>query len=388
MNNLYTVIVPRSAMAGLTDPDHFDDIVEAVVKFVEAMREFYSATEVSAKAMQAYHADRYVAEVNNGGHSQFIHNCHDDLGPIVSDILAGLTAMKLGMHQSIAEQMAVWVAEHPHEAAQQTGFEGGRARFLDRLDDLFDKAEKAMPMIDHLARWIPSWPDLEVVDDADYEQAIHSRLTMHPMSEVRFVARSVRKLTGQMTGWFQVGAGLACANLPLAEIKLGIGNGRAIEIDGQQTQAYYVHTNANQPRLCVVTKEYAAAYELLETDHLHTPRLRTVTRKLSHVRSETIAKVIELANKYHAPMALDLLLRKSGIDPSGAAVAPMSIEPKPTGAVVNWLVAAGGQTLSALSVPSGSALLRPGDGQYLATVTRGEVEEYSLRVEAGRLNRG
>jgi hypothetical protein len=111
----------------------------------------------------------------------------------------------------------------------------------------------------------------------------------------------------------------------------------------------------------------------------------TVGRRLSQIRRETIAGVIELANEYGAPAAVDLLLRRAGIDPAGAVAAPLSIEPKAGGAIVNWIVAAGGQALFAMSHRNGSALLRPGDNKHLATVHKSEIAEHAARAEAGTI---
>ena len=405
IGTLGTVIVPRSAAERATDPDHAYDLVQAVVNFVNAMTGdgLYNRFEILAKAIQAYHADFYLAQVNNGGHSQLIHNGRGNLDYIVSDVRAGLSGMKAQAHLAIIEQMAAWVAQHPDEASQQTGFEGGRAQFLDQLDSRFYEADKAMPMITQSARWISSWPELKPVADADYGEAIRRTAAMNPLRETRLLVRSVDNLRSQMTDWFYVGVGLACANAPQAEIRLAIGGGTVMEIEGQQQTAFYVRTNADQPRLCVVTAGHAAAYERVEANNPPMPDIRdvegmkqaiadgrlarykapTAGRKLSHVRSETIAGVIELAKEYRAPAALDLLLRKAGIEPNGAVVSAMAIEPKPGGAVVNWLVAAGNQALLALSVPDGSVLLRLGDNQQLASVRAPEIEEHAARVQAG-----
>ena len=405
ISNLGTVIVSRSAAARATDPDNAYDLVQAVVNFVNAMtgEGLYSRFEIPAKALQAYHADFYLAQVNNGGHSQFIHNSHGNLDYIVSDVRAALSGMQAQAHLSVMERMAAWIVQHPDEASKQTGFEGGRAPLLDQLDSLFYQADKAMPMISQSARWISSWPELKVVEDADYQEAIRRIVMMNPAREARLASRSVDALRMQMTDWFHVGVGLACANAPQTEIKLAIGGGSAMEIEGEQQVAFHVRTNADQPRLCVVTNSYAAAYERAEADNPPMPDIRdiegmkqaigdgrlarykapTAGRKLSHVRSETIAGVIELANGYRAPAALDLLLRRAGIEPSGATVSPMSIEPRPAGAAVNWIVVAGGQALFAQSVPNGSALFRPGDNQQLATVGKPEIEAHAARVAAG-----
>ena len=405
IGNLGTVIVPRSAAERAADPATAYDLVQAVINFVNAMTRdgLYSRFEIPAKAMQAYHADFYLAQVNNGGHSQFISNGHDNLPYILADVRAALTVMPAPAHLAILEQMAAWVAQHPDEAAQQTGFVGGRAPFLDELDKRFYAADKAQPMIQQSARWIASWPELKVVDDADYVEAIRRTLMMNPLREARLVSRSVAHLSQQMTEWFPVGVGLACANGPQTEMKLAIGGGSMMAIEGRQQMAFLVRTNASEPRFCVVSEKHAALYERVAADNPPMPALGdveglkqavadgrlaryqgpSVGRKLSHIEAKTIAGVIELAKQYRAPVALDLLLRRAKLDPEGAVVAPLSIGPKPGGMAIEWLVVAGGQALFAVSAPRGSLLLRHGDDQALATLRTPEIEEHVARVEAG-----
>ncbi|MER8897731.1 hypothetical protein [Mesorhizobium sp. M0676] len=74
----------------------------------------------------------------------------------------------------------------PNEAAQQTGFEGGRDDFLDTLDHAFYVADEAAPMENLLARWIASWPDLQVVDSDDYDDVIHRLVMANPKREAGF----------------------------------------------------------------------------------------------------------------------------------------------------------------------------------------------------------
>jgi hypothetical protein len=125
--------------------------------------------------------------------------------------------------------------------------------------------------------------------------------------------------------------------------------GYEMGIEGAQKMAFHLRTNAGLTRLCVVTKDYAAAYE--------GGKGPTAGQKLSHVGSETITEVIDLAKKHSAPVALDLLLRKAGIDPKGASISAMSIEPSSAGAKVNWVAAVGTQVLFAQTTSDG-ALLR------------------------------
>jgi Domain of unknown function (DUF4375) len=401
-----TVIVPRSAVLRASDPEKAYDLVQAVVNFVNAMmgEGIYSRDEIPAKAMQAYHADFYLAQVNNGGHSQFIHNCQGSLKHILGDVRAGLTGMKAEKHLPIFEQMASWIAQHPDEASKQTGFQGGREPLLDPLDKLLYAAEKEAPMIAQSALWIASWPELRAVADADYREAMRQALMMNPLREARLMWRSVGNLRQQMTEWFHVGVGLACANASPPEVKLAVGGGAVFDIEGEKQTAFHVRTNADKPRLCVVTDKHAAAYEVVD-DNPPMPEIGDVEgmkqaiadgrlarykgiaagKKLSHLRPEAISGVIALAKDYKAPAAVDLLLRRAGIDPSGAMVSPMTVTPRTDGPVLHSIVAAGGQAFFAMSASAGGALMRASDNQQVAGANRSDVEEHAARAEAGAI---
>lgn len=205
--------------------------------------------------------------------------------------------------------------------------------------------------------------------------------------------------------WFHVGVGLACANGPVTEVKLKIGGGAVEEIEGRKETAFVVRTNAAL-RYCVVTKAHAAAYERVEHDNPPMPKFGdaegmkqairdgrlaryrppTVGRRLSHVPAETIERVIAAAKAHRAPAALDLLLRRAGIETKDASVAPLAAEPcRPAGAVVKWLVAAGGHPLFAVSRPEGSLLLRVADNQQIAAAPLADIAEHAARAEAGEV---
>lgn len=74
------------------------------------------------------------------------------------------------------------------------GFEGGRDDFLDKLDDAFYEADEAVAMDDLLARWVTSWPDLQIVDDDDYDDAIDQLVLANPSAKAGF-------FTSRLANW-------------------------------------------------------------------------------------------------------------------------------------------------------------------------------------------
>jgi len=398
-----SVIVPFSAVERAAKENYAGDLVAAVLDFVNAMFDqgLYKDQEIPASARQFFHTYLYGLEVTNGGHSQFIRNYRGHFDKITSDARSALAGMRATNHLAALEQMIAWVREHPEEAGEQTGFEDGRADFLDGLDDLFFKEEESVPLLARAVGWIASWPELEIVDDAECQEAILDVVMANPRREPRLRHRSVFHLKAVMTSQLEVGIGFACAGLPQPEIKLGVGEGRMLDIDGEKQMVFPVVTNAGRALLCVVTSTHAAAYQYLAADgtepeldlgpivsidELFGEAVPRVGLKLSHVSADSITTVIKLAEAYRAPAALDLLLRKVGIDTAGAVVLPSMLIPREGGSVVSWTIAAGGGLLFLLSTPNGSMLLRSGAEDPLADAGRLEIEEHFARAEADGAN--
>ncbi|ESZ47990.1 DMP19 family protein [Mesorhizobium sp. RSR565B] len=386
------VVVLRS---NVEDPDEEPFfLVFAVMQFVTAMvsKGLYRYPEIDTKAMQVLHADSYSSEVKNGGHSQFIHNAGQEIGAMIANARAGLTACGAKGQLATLEKMSSWIADHPNEAAQQTGFEGGRDDFLDTLDHAFYVADEAAPMENLLARWIASWPDLQVVDSDDYDDVIHRLVMANPKREGRLLHKSVGNLAGQMIlSWRDVGAGLACAKIAPPEIKIAFGMARMLNIEGEKQLVFQLQTSAEKTRLCSATETHVTVYEYIAPEELlvippgESPLAANAPKvgaKLGIAEEPEITAVIELAEQYHAPAAVDLLLRKAGFDPTDAIVSANSVVQKEEGAIVNWVVLASGQVFLFQSLRNGGVLLRGKDDESLAEAAMAELNAHFYRSAA------
>ncbi|BCM18428.1 DUF4375 domain-containing protein [Mesorhizobium sp. J8] len=387
------VVVPRSKIEP-ADEEPFH-LVFAVMQFVVTMvsKGLYRYPEINPKALQVFHADQYSLEVKNGGHSQFIHNAGGEIDTMIANARAGLSACGAKGQLVTLEKMSAWIAKHPDEAAKQTGFEGGRDDFLDTLDDAFYEAEDAMPMEDLLARWIASWPDLQIVDDDDYNAAIDRLVLANPQREGRLLHESVSKLVRQMLSQREVGAGLACATISPSEIKLGFGMARMLDVEGEKQMVLQLRTDANELRLCAPTKTHVAVYEYIPAEdppvirpaeNLLGANAPSVGALLGRAEQSEIETVIQLSEQNHAPVAVDLLLRKAGFDPLGAIVSANSVAQTAEGPVVNWMVLASDRTFLSLSSPNGSVLLCGEDYEKLAEATMPELGAHFDRSAAAR----
>ncbi|TPL49588.1 DUF4375 domain-containing protein [Mesorhizobium sp. B2-4-6] len=385
------IIVSRSKVEKASEKSF--DLVFAVMQFAVTIvsKGLYRYPEINPKAMQVFHADWYSSEVKNGGHSQFIHNAGSEIDTTIANARAGLSACGAKGQLATLEKMSAWVAKHPDKAAAQTGFDGGRDDFLDTLDDAFYEAEEAAPIEDLLARWITSWPDLQIVDDDDYDNAIDKLVMANPQRERRLLHESVSKLVSQMLSQRHVGAGLACAQASPSEIKLALGMARILDVEGEKQMVFHLRTSAEELRLCAPTKTHVTVYEYIPPDDppvirpgenplgANAPR---VGKRLGRAEQSEIETVIQLSEQNHAPVAVDLLLRKAGFDPLGAIVSANSAVETAEGPVVNWVVLASDRTFLVLSSPNSSVLLSGENYEKLAEAAMFELGEHFHRSAA------
>jgi hypothetical protein len=379
------VVVPRSKVEAASKKPF--DLVFAVMQFVgtTVSKGLYRYREIDPKAMQVFHAHWYSSEVKNGGHSQFIRNAGQEIDAMVANARAGLTACGAKDQLATLEKMFVWIAKHPDEAAEQTGFEGGRADYLDTLDDAFYDADEAAPIDQLLARWIASWPDLQIVDDSDYDDVMHRLVMVNPQRAGRLLHKSVRDLAGQMIFQRDVGAGLACAKISPSEVKMAFGMSRVLDVEGEKQMVFYLQTSAKELRLCNATETQVTVYEYIAPEDPPVVRpgenslganAPKVGVRLGRAEEPEITAVIELAEQYHAPAAVDLLLRKAGFDPTEAIVSANSVVQEEEGPIVNWVVLASGQPFLFRSSPRGGVLLRGKDDESLAEAAMAELGEH------------
>ncbi|MGP6087207.1 DMP19 family protein [Antarctobacter jejuensis] len=110
---------------------------QALVEHVNALfGGGYTADTLRDDFADFYCLDHYVGQVNNGGHSQFVHNSHEHL--MTNLERAGRAALRLDLPE-LAETIgacADWCRANPEEAARQTGFDV-RADALNALDEKF-----------------------------------------------------------------------------------------------------------------------------------------------------------------------------------------------------------------------------------------------------------
>jgi hypothetical protein len=370
---LATIVIPRDAIEGAQEPDKA--VTKAVVDYVNDIQRagVYPRHEMPPVAMQAYHADYYLAQVNNGGHSQFIRNTGIAMLPTTAgDALAALHAMGAGAQHQILIEMLAWVKANLEEAAKQNGFSAG-ADVLKALDDRFQAAEREKPVAPRAARWIASWPGLRAVGREQYQAEINRLAQLNPHLARRRVWQSVQQLRFQMTDQLQITIAAACGAVkPAPEVKLGVRSGVNVEIEGQKCVAFGVGTDKGT-RLCVYEKARGRLYEL----DSNAGRVAAGAR-LSTVGADRIQQFANAADQLLAPEALVCLLWKARLDPKAMVTAWDVVDDAMT-----WIVATG-QTRAAAAVARTGAMLTKPDQTPIASVSREEMERIATEAAAGR----
>jgi hypothetical protein len=370
---LATVVVKRDALDAARDSKNAGYLTGAVVEFVNEIQRIgvYSGRELPAVAMQAYHADYYLAQVYNGGHSQFIRNTGIKMLPTTSgDALAGLKAMGASAQHQILQEMIAWVEAHPGEAALQNIIEN-RPAALKALDNRFYEAERQQPMTPLAAQWIAGWPELNPVAKEQYASEIERVAQLNPYLSQRRIWRSVHGIRFQMTDSVQIAVAAACgATTPDPELKLMVLSGFDIDVEGEKCKAFGVKTDMGS-RLCVVEEAGGRLYEVAAVSPI-------VGARLSVVGADTIANFARVAEQNLAAEAIDLLLRKLDLDPAAMITALRVSDDRAT-----WCAVTGKTGVMVETLADRGNVVEP-DGELLLTVTRAEIERHAADAAIGR----
>ncbi|GAB4517800.1 MAG: hypothetical protein Tsb0019_17680 [Roseibium sp.] len=195
------VIVMRSSAGAKPDAHGEFYLIEAVSSFAEKLADngCYLWSEIPTLAVRVHCLFDYLGQVENGGHSLLVGN-RIDPSPVDARQLAGgpdpiapldmaeklrhaakaLKACGAQAHLEIVTDLQRWLEDIPQLAKRQTGFQGGRAAGLQMLDRRFRALQKTDPVEPRLARWLASRPEIEIVEDADYKQAVRRLVTKNP----------------------------------------------------------------------------------------------------------------------------------------------------------------------------------------------------------------
>lgn len=187
---LPVIVVPQSAF----DSDKDYSLPCAVVDFVNRAigHAQFQREEIPPQAMQAFHVDYYIAQVNNGGHSQYVGNSGWHQYQI-DDIRAGLAAIGIVDGIELYEDLCAFADSHPEE------FRAGMdARGFGKFPAFFDKADKLFfaGLNDRLMKgnsdWIRSLDCLLVLEDDEYRKTMSELAGRNPHAAQRAAEAKAR----------------------------------------------------------------------------------------------------------------------------------------------------------------------------------------------------
>jgi hypothetical protein len=143
------------------------DIIYSNIEVVNALfGEYLKADEIAPDALRSYYVDYYLAQVNNGGFSQFVYNSR--WSPLISAFIReGLLAMKAVGHLALFNESAALVdrlgADGLQAFFESEYFDDNPERdSLDDNNDRFQELSETEDLIALNAAWLRGLPDLKV----------------------------------------------------------------------------------------------------------------------------------------------------------------------------------------------------------------------------------
>jgi hypothetical protein len=165
-------------------------IVESNVGFLnDLFAEHLKIEEVSADALRSYYVDYYLAEVNNGGFSQFVYNSRWDPG-VVRQVREGLQAMGAVRHLDVFEEGARLVEgfgpSRLEDYFESDYFDENPDRDeLNAINDRFEQASEHEDLLALNASWLRGLPNLVVLTVEEMRVEVRRRAEALPDRDAR-----------------------------------------------------------------------------------------------------------------------------------------------------------------------------------------------------------
>lgn len=184
-------VVVSEASLGDDDPE---SLICSNVDFVNSLLdEYLTDDEISPDALRSYYVDYYLAQVNNGGFSQFVYNSRWN-PKMVRLVREGLQAMQATRHLALFDEGAQLVERLGHEGVDaflESEYFGDNSDrdALNGLNDRFnelDEEEEDLQVLN--ASWLRRLPNLVVLSDEAMDDEVERRAQAVPDRESRIAA--------------------------------------------------------------------------------------------------------------------------------------------------------------------------------------------------------
>jgi hypothetical protein len=169
------------------------DIIESNISFLNALfEEHLRHDEVAPDALRSYYVDYYLAEVNNGGFSQFVYNSRWE-EHVVRLIREGFRSMGAQRHLALFEKGAGLVRKLGGQALQayfRSEYFGDNAvrDYLNTPNDEFFAISGEEDLAALNSAWLRRLPNLVVMTIPQMQEEVKRRVAAIPDREERIAA--------------------------------------------------------------------------------------------------------------------------------------------------------------------------------------------------------
>ncbi|MGV3721283.1 MAG: DMP19 family protein [Actinomycetota bacterium] len=171
------MIAPANAVVISQESLESDDPYEVVgsnVDFVNALLgEYLRADEIAVDALRSYYVDYFLAQLENGGFSQFVYNSgwSEDVVRLVREGLREMGAVQhLALFEETSEQIAALGPERLRAYLESEYFDENEERdALNVMGADFSGISEAEDLIELNAAWLRSLPGLVALPEAELD---------------------------------------------------------------------------------------------------------------------------------------------------------------------------------------------------------------------------
>jgi hypothetical protein len=166
------------------------DVVGSNIDFLNAqLAEYLRHDELSPDGLRSYYVDYYLAEVNNGGFSQFVYNSRWDRDTI-RFVREGLQAMGAKQHLELFNQSAAIIDRIGPDGmdkflASEYFGENKERDILNTFDSRFFELSKREDLVVLNSKWLKSLPNLIVMTEAEMKAEVERRAAALPDRQER-----------------------------------------------------------------------------------------------------------------------------------------------------------------------------------------------------------
>lgn len=179
---------------GCFDSEDDYDVIRSNIDFLNTLSgEYVTFEEVSEEALKSYYVDFYLAQINNGGFSQFVFNARANLPKVLKAVTEGLSDMEATKNLKLFNQSAAIIRHLSEERLEkyldsQYWGDNEERDVLNAFDYEFYGLQEHESLLNLNARWIRSHPQLLVLDAQAIEHKVEEITQSLPDLEARIQA--------------------------------------------------------------------------------------------------------------------------------------------------------------------------------------------------------